>query len=72
MERYFDRMGGPSSSFGFPTSDETAAGAGRFNRFEFQGSTICWHPEFGVHEVHGLIGEHYWSLGGPAGAWAIQ
>src|SRR4051812_2061586 len=42
MERYFNRMGGPASYVGYPTSDETAVGAGRYNTFEFQGSHICW------------------------------
>ncbi|XAS65611.1 phage tail tip lysozyme [Micrococcaceae bacterium Sec5.8] len=69
-DRYFNRMDGPTGYLGYPASDETAAGAGRFNRFEFQGAAITWHPVFGVHEAHGLIGEYYWSaLGGPAGAW---
>ncbi len=67
-DRYFNKMKGPASFLGFPTSDETGAGAGRFNRFEFQGAFITWHPTLGVHEVHGLIGEHYAnSLGGPGG-----
>ncbi|MFG1749639.1 phage tail tip lysozyme [Streptosporangium sandarakinum] len=72
MERYFNRMGGPSCFLGYPATDETVAGVGRFNRFEFQGSGIFWHPVFGVREVHGLIGEYYWSvLGGPTGAWGF-
>jgi hypothetical protein len=70
MDRYFNRMGGPTSFLGYPTSDEQAAGAGRFSRFEFQGAGITWHPVFGVRQVYGLVGEHYWtSLGGLAGSW---
>ena len=71
-DRYFNRMDGPTGYLAYPTSDETAAGSGGFNRFEFQGAAITWHPVFGVHEAHGLIGEYYWSvLGGPAGAWGF-
>lgn len=68
LERY-QRLGGPSGYLGYPTTDESAAGAGRFSRFEFQGASISWHPTFGVHEVHGRIGEVYWSQGGPATTW---
>jgi subtilisin family serine protease len=68
MQRYL-RMGGPQGYLGYPTTDETAAGTGRFSRFEFQGSAITWHPVFGVHEIHGRIGETYFSQGGPGGTW---
>lgn len=68
MQRY-QRMGGPQGYLGFPVSDETGAGSGRFSRFEFQGSAIAWHPVFGVHEIHGRIGETYFAQGGPSGAW---
>jgi hypothetical protein len=72
MDRYFNRMGGPASFLGFPTSDELIAGVGRFNRFEFQGSFITWHPVFGVHEVHGLIGDYFAAtLGGANGPWGF-
>jgi hypothetical protein len=72
MERYFNRLGGPASYLGYPTSDEMVAGAGRFNSFEFQGSLIAWHPLYGVHEVHGAIGEYYSTkTGGAAGAWGF-
>lgn len=67
MERWL-LMGGPNGLFGLPTTDETGAGTGRFNRFMFPGSAMSWHPRFGVHEVHGRIGEVYWAQGGPAGA----
>jgi uncharacterized protein with LGFP repeats len=66
-------MGGPASYLGYPTSDEVGAGVGRFSRFEFQGAAITWHPVFGVHEVHGLIGEHFHSaLGDPVGPGATR
>ncbi|MGI5521664.1 phage tail tip lysozyme [Micromonospora sp. CA-259024] len=67
-ERYF-RMGGPAGYLGFPTTDESVAGPGRFNLFQFQGAAILWHPVFGVHEVHGRIGEVYWDAGGPVSTW---
>jgi hypothetical protein len=61
-------MKGPAGHFGFPTTDQTVAGNGLFNRFELLGSAITWHPTYGVHEVHGFIGDEYWSrLGGPTG-----
>ncbi len=68
MQRY-QRLGGPSGYLGYPVTDETISGAGRFNRFQFQGSAITWHPVFGVHEVHGRIGDVYWAAGGPTGSW---
>lgn len=66
--RRYDQINGPAGHFGFPTTDQTVAGNGHFNRFQFLGSAITWHPTFGVHEVHGFIGDEYWSrLGGPTG-----
>jgi hypothetical protein len=67
-ERYV-RTGGPAGYLGYPTTDETGAGVGRFNRFEFQGAALTWHPVFGVHEVRGRIGEVYRDSGGPGGPW---
>jgi hypothetical protein len=67
LQRY-DQMKGPAGYFGFPITDETVAGNGRYNRFQFLGSAITWHPTFGVHEVHGYIGDEFWSRqGGPTG-----
>jgi hypothetical protein len=48
---------------GYPISDETAAGNGRFN--QFQGGSVYWSPGTGAHEVHGSILAHYLGLGGP-------
>jgi acid phosphatase type 7 len=58
--------GGPPSVYGFPTTDEYAATAGRASNF--QNGTIVYNSGTGaVHEVHGLINVKYQSLGGPNG-----
>jgi len=48
-------------SLGYPVTDETATGGGRFNRFT--GGSVSWTPSTGAHEVHGLIGAKYLALG---------
>lgn len=64
-------MGGPLGYLGFPITDESGAGSGRYSRFQFQGSSIMWHPVYGVRVVQGRVGEVYWSGGGPSGPWGF-
>src|SRR5664280_679348 len=40
-------------SLGYPVTDETATGGGRFNRLT--GGSVSWTPSTGAHEVHGSI-----------------
>ncbi|HET9143111.1 phage tail tip lysozyme [Actinophytocola sp.] len=55
---------------GAATGPTTYSGAGAWRGHEF--ATLCAHPRFGAHEVHGLIGAHYLdTLGGPAGSWGF-
>lgn len=58
LDKYL-ALGGPAV-LNFPTSDELAAGAGRFNTF--LGGNVYWSPSTGAHEVHGEILSEY---GGP-------
>jgi hypothetical protein len=68
-DRYWTE-GGPEGYLGYPRTDELAAGIGAYNRFEFQGSGLLYHPNFGTRAVGGLIGEYYFdTLGGPEGGW---
>src|SRR5205807_1559835 len=57
-------LGGPSSSLGDPTTDETATpdGVGRFNHFANDGS-IYWTPSTGAWSIHGGIRAQWASLG---------
>jgi hypothetical protein len=56
-------LGGESSAFGYPTSDETPAqdGVGRFNNFEH--TSVYWHPSTGAFEIHGLIRDRWRAMG---------
>ena len=51
MERWVHRMSPPAGFLGYPGTDESAAGAARFNRFAFQGAIVCWQPPLSVNEV---------------------
>jgi hypothetical protein len=61
-EKYL-ALGAEASILGYPRTDETAApdGVGRFNHF--QSGSIYWTPGTSAHEVHGLIRDHWASLG---------
>ena len=56
-------LGWERSFLGYPLTNETTTpdGAGRYNHF--QGGSIYWHPTTGAWEVHGLIRQHWASLG---------
>jgi uncharacterized protein with LGFP repeats len=52
--------------YGLPTTDESGAGGGRYNRFSGGGS-ISWSPSTGAHEVHGAIFQKWQQYGAEAG-----
>ena len=55
---------------GAVTGETNYAGDGAYRPYEY--ATLFAHPQFGVHEVHGLIGAYYFdSLGGPEGGWGF-
>ena len=56
-------LGWETGFLGYPLTDElpTPDGVGRFNHF--QGGSIYWTPQTGVHEVHGDIRELWKNLG---------
>ncbi|WP_162942652.1 hypothetical protein [Cryobacterium soli] len=58
--------GGPSSGLGYPSSDDTAMGNGSGQAFST--GSLYWSAATGVQQASGAIGQHYVSLGGPAGA----
>ena len=60
-------MGGPGGWIGWPQSDETAtaAGPGRFSRF--QKASIYWGPTTGAHVVYGAIRDKWNNLGAEGG-----
>ena len=59
----WSELGRETSPLGYPISDEsgTADGIGSYN--DFQGGSIFWHPDTGVHEVHGDIYGKWSELG---------
>jgi hypothetical protein len=63
----YTAWGGPTSTLGFPTTDElpTADGVGRYN--QFQNGAIYWSPASGAHAVIGSIYDKWealnWELG---------
>jgi hypothetical protein len=68
----WNTLGGPSSSFGYPTSDELPVMSGsnqvgRYNTFA-GGGRIYWSPTTGAFEVYGAIKDKYLISGGPVGA----
>jgi uncharacterized protein with LGFP repeats len=64
----YAQMGGPATTLGFPTTDEspTADGLGRYNWF--QNGAIHWSPGTGAHAVVGAIYAKWealnWEIGG--------
>jgi len=56
-------IGGPASSLGLPTTDESpsADGVGRYNNFA-NGGALYWSPSTGAHEVHGAIDDKWGQL----------
>ncbi|NIH78390.1 choice-of-anchor D domain-containing protein [Amycolatopsis viridis] len=66
----YKAMGGPSSTLGYPVTDElvTPDGIGRFNHFEqAAGGSIYWSPATGAHAVQGAIRAKWAALGWEAG-----
>ena len=59
----YSSMGWEKSFLGYPLTNEntTPDGVGRYNHF--QGGSIYWTPSTGAHEVHGLIRQHWASIG---------
>ncbi|POH69717.1 hypothetical protein C3B59_05055 [Cryobacterium zongtaii] len=55
--------GGPSSGLGYPTSDDTAMGAGSGQAFTT--GSLYWSAATGVQQSSGAIGQRYVALGGP-------
>ena len=68
----YDSLGGPSSSLGFPNTDETSTllDTGRFN--SFQNGSIYWSPSTGAHEVIGDIRDAWSALGGSSASSASR
>ena len=58
------RTGGAAGLLGLPLKDET--GSGQAVTQPFAGGTVVWTAATGAHEVHGLIGQVWTSLGGIA------
>lgn len=60
----YDSLGDCSSFLGAPITPEegTPDGVGRYNHFANDGS-IYWTPETGAWSIHGLIQDHWASLG---------
>jgi hypothetical protein len=56
-------LGWEHPPLGYPLSDETGVGGGRFN--DFQGGSIFWSPSTGAHVVQGAILARYRGDGGP-------
>lgn len=56
---------GSDRGFGAPISEEQASGAGRVSFFA-DGKAIYWSLRTGAHEVHGIIAQKYFTLGGGA------
>jgi Glycosyl hydrolases family 6/LGFP repeat len=65
IRQHWAELGWEAGVLGYPTTDETGAGPGRFNRFT--GGTMSWSPGTGAHEVHGAILGRYLATGGEAG-----
>ena len=63
IRRHWYALGGAAGFLGLPITDELGMpdGVGRLNRF--QGGLICWTPDTGAHEVHGMILERWNALG---------
>jgi len=57
-------LGGPTSGLGYPTSDDTAMGAGSGQ--SFANGSLYWSDATGVQQSSGAIGQRYAALGGPA------
>lgn len=68
LERY-NQLDGPSSSLGFPVTDELVApdGIGRYQHF--QDGVIAWHPTHGSWEVFGLVNLIWQARGGFESQW---
>jgi len=64
MNDAWRRLKGERGLLGYPTSDQlpTHDGVGSYQTFER--GILVWHPETGVHEVHGDILTRYGQLGG--------
>ncbi|EEF61788.1 GH25 family lysozyme [Pedosphaera parvula] len=60
----YDSLGDCNSFLGYPTTGElgTPDGVGRYNHFSNDGS-IYWTPQTGAWSIHGLIQDHWASLG---------
>jgi hypothetical protein len=56
-------LGWERSFLGYPVTDETTTpdGIGRYNHFE--GGSIYWTPSTGAWSIHGLIRDHWASMG---------
>jgi LGFP repeat-containing protein len=54
---------GADRIFGAPITDESSEGAGRVSHFE-TGKAIYCCAQTGAHEMHGIIAQTYFSLGG--------
>ncbi|MFC7755364.1 LGFP repeat-containing protein [Tsukamurella soli] len=59
----YERVGGPASVLGLPTSDETATPDHKGRYQQFQGGTMYWTPATGAHYVGGAILAKYASAG---------
>ncbi|TNC28226.1 choice-of-anchor D domain-containing protein [Amycolatopsis alkalitolerans] len=69
----YKSIGGPGSSLGYPTTDETGTpdGVGRYNHFSrSDGASIYWTPNTGAHFIQGAIRAKWAAMGwerGPQG-----
>lgn len=58
------RFGGPTSTLGYPITDESAAVGGRYNHFSRAGgASIYWSSGTGAHAIYGAIRSRWASLG---------
>ncbi|HEY0714274.1 MAG TPA: hypothetical protein VGF45_16450 [Polyangia bacterium] len=60
---HYQSFGADKGALGYPTTDETPTpgNLGRYNHF--QKGSIYWSPATGAHEIHGMIRQHWLSLG---------
>lgn len=63
IRKKYSSLGWERSFLRYPLTNENTCpdGIGRYNHFE--GGSIYWSPATGAHEVHGLIRNHWASLG---------
>jgi outer membrane protein assembly factor BamB len=59
----YREFGGPTGSFGYPTTDDTPVAGGGFTHFQLVDASIYWSPNTGAHAIYGAIAQKYAELG---------